>query len=432
MPPMPAPTPADRLNLISQQGLCIGCGVCEAIAGPERVRCTITPNGYERPVIVGDLDHATVEAVYRVCPGVTVTGLPDEAAAGATIDPVWGPWRRIVMAWAGDPAVRFRGSTGGVLTALGMYLLDSGEVDAVLHAGPSTEHPSFGESRISRTSADVLDAVGSRYGPTAVLTRLEEALASAERIAVIAKPCDLSALRLRARDDARIDALVQYWLTMVCGGFMAPEGMAERMMWFGVDADEVTGVHYRGNGCPGPTVFERGDREPVSVSYLDFWGDDERTWTLPYRCKICPDGTGEAADIIAADTWPAATPTAERMADDPGSNVVVARTAAGAALLEAAAGTAHLTLGQPATIADLDLWQPHQVRKKQVSWARQTGRRIAGAMPIEIEGLRSAEQARTQPIATLLEEGRGSIVRVRDGRADEPVPVAASDLGAAT
>ncbi|HSF84385.1 MAG TPA: Coenzyme F420 hydrogenase/dehydrogenase, beta subunit C-terminal domain [Acidimicrobiia bacterium] len=429
---MRVPTPADRLNLISQQGLCIGCGLCEAIAGPERIRCTIAPNGYERPVIVGDLDHATVDAVCRACPGVVVTGLPEDAAAGATLDSVWGPWRRIVMAWAGDPAVRYAGSTGGVLTALGMYLLDSGEVDAVLHAGPSIEHPSFGESRISRTSAEVLEAVGSRYGPTAVLTRLEEALGSADRIAVIAKPCDLSALRLRARDEARIEAQVQYLLAMVCGGFMAPEGMAERMTWFGVAEEEVTGVRYRGNGCPGPTVFERGDREPVSVSYLDFWGDDESRWTLPYRCKICPDGTGEAADLVAADTWPGAAPTAEWVESDPGSNAVIARTASGEQLLARAAAAGHIALGELVTVADLDLWQPHQVRKKEVSWARQAGRRVAGAVPIEIEGLRSDQLARTQPVGTLLEEGRGSIARVRDGRADEPVPVAASDLGAAT
>jgi len=416
------PNPADRLNLISQQGLCIGCGLCQEIAGPDSVRVAVTPNGYERPVIVGDLDDATVDQIYAVCPGAKVTGLPERLIRDATVDPVWGPWQRIMLTWAADPEVRHIGSTGGTLTALGIHLLDSGKVDAVLHAGPSATEPSFGESRISRTSAQVLAAAGSRYGPTAVFTRLEEALATAPRLAVIAKPCDLSALRLRARQDRRIDEQVRYMLALVCGGFMAPKGLAERMDWFDIDPAELTAIRYRGHGCPGPTRFERGGDEAVEISYLDFWGDDESKWTLPYRCKICPDGTAEAADVATADTWPGGTPTEEMLAVDPGSNVTIARTAAGAQLLRAAAASGHLNLGDKATIEDLNQWQPHQVDKKRWSWARQTGRRLAGGIPIEIDGLRSRDVARSVPLRELLDQGHGSMLRVRDGRADEPVP----------
>lgn len=422
---MPDLSPTDRLNLISQQGLCIGCGMCQDIAGDEVIRCTLTPNGYERPVIVGDLDHGTVDAIYSVCPGTTVTGLPKALAAGSVIDPVWGPWRQLVLAWAADPKVRHVGSTGGVLTALGMHLLDTGKVDAVLHAGPSLSEPGFGEARISRSADEVLDATGSRYGPTAVLTRLAEALNTSRRLAVIAKPCDLSALRLRARSDARIEDQVRFWLTMVCGGIMAPDGLAERMGWFGIDPDEVTAVRYRGHGCPGPTRFELGDNPAVEKSYLDFWGDDESQWTLPYRCKICPDGTGEAADIVAADTWPGGSPTEEMLADDPGSNVVIARTATGDTLLAAAVESGHLVMGTGSSITELDLWQPHHVRKKKASWARQLGRRWAGVIPIELDGLRAEQLAATRPEAELIEEARGSYARVLDGRADEPVPIAA-------
>ena len=333
-------TPADRLNLISQQGLCIGCGLCEAIAGPETVRCTLTPNGYERPVVVGELDHDTVDRIYDVCPGIKVTG--GTADDGGSLDEIWGPWHRIALAWAADPEVRHIGSTGGALTALGMHLLDTNKVDAILHAGPSSAVPGFGEAWISRSSADVLAAAGSRYGPTAVFTRLEEVLVTAGRVAVIAKPCDLSALRLRAAADPRIDAQVLFKLTMVCGGIMAPDGLAERMDWFDIEPAEVTGIRYRGHGCPGDTVFERGEKEPKEINYLDFWGDDESKWIIPYRCKVCPDGTGEVADVAAADTWPGGAPTEEMLTEDPGSNVVIARTAVGRQLMEEAMASGHL------------------------------------------------------------------------------------------
>ena len=33
-------TPAGRLYAIVELGLCIGCGICEAVAGADTVRCT--------------------------------------------------------------------------------------------------------------------------------------------------------------------------------------------------------------------------------------------------------------------------------------------------------------------------------------------------------------------------------------------------------
>ncbi len=429
VPGVATPAPADRLNLISQQGLCIGCGLCEAIAGSDRVRCLLTPNGYERPVVVGGLDHATVDEIYAVCPGVKVTGLPADLADGATMDPVWGPWRRVVRGWAAEPAVRHVGSTGGVLTALGMHVLDAGRVEAVLHAAPSATEPGFGQAQISRSSADVLKAAGSRYGPTAVLSKLDEALTDGGPLALIAKPCDISAVRLRARSDDRINRQIRYWLTLVCGGMMAPAGTAARMREHGINPAEVTAIRYRGHGCPGPTRFELTGGRAVEITYLEFWGDDESQWRLPYRCKICPDGTGEGADVAAADTWSGGTPAFDRLSGDPGTNVVIARTATGAALLEDAVASGHLALGEDAAIADLDEWQPHHVRKKMWSWARQLGRRRAGVLPIETGGLRAEQLARTRRRGELLEQARGSLSRVHDGRANEPVPVALASTG---
>ena len=47
------PTPAERLYAIVEQGLCIGCGLCQSVAGKERVRVTKTLNGYLQPVVEG-------------------------------------------------------------------------------------------------------------------------------------------------------------------------------------------------------------------------------------------------------------------------------------------------------------------------------------------------------------------------------------------
>ncbi len=126
---------ADRLNAISEQVLCIGCGLCQSIAEPDVLKVRKSANGYERPIITGKLDHATVDKIHGTCSGTRVEGLPERLIEADTkMDNVWGPWRRAVRAWAAEPEIRFEGSTGGVLMTLGIYLLESGRVDFALHA----------------------------------------------------------------------------------------------------------------------------------------------------------------------------------------------------------------------------------------------------------------------------------------------------------
>ena len=414
------PSPADRLHAIAEQALCIGCGLCQSVAGPDRIKVIRTSAGYERPVVTGDLDDATVDRIYDVCPGTRIDGLPERLMDGGTkLDNVWGPWRRIVRAWAGDPEVRFEGSTGGVLTALAGYLLASGRVDFVLHARASASEPTFGERHLSFSQADVLEAAGSRYGPTAPLVDVRDVLDRGRPFAFIGKPCDVSALRNYARHDARVDRLVKYWLTLVCGGYMQPDAMNGFLRRNGIEPEEVTGFRYRGRGCPGPTRIETPDRVR-EFHYLDLWGEDESQWSLPFRCKICPDGIGEAADIAAADTWPGGSPTREGSADDPGTNAVIARTAAGLELLEAAERDGALAFGHDVSPDEMSHYQMHQMRKKYAVWARFQGLGDEGRIVPRTSRLRIEQLAAELPADTNAYQRQGTRRRIREGKATEP------------
>lgn len=415
-------TPTKRLYAIVEQGLCIGCGLCQSIAGEECVRVTKTQRGFLQPVVDGVLDHETVDRIYATCPGTRVEGLPERLVEADTRhDNVWGPWRRIVRAWAGDPEVRFEGSTGGVLTALAIYLLKSKCVDFILHVKTSAIEPSFGEPVLSFTEAEVIEAAGSRYGPAAPLIDICEVLDQNRPFAIIAKPCDIAALRNYAKQDARVDKLVKYWLAMVCGGYGAPQGTIEFYKRVGIKPSEVTALRYRGRGCPGPTRVETAEDEQ-EFHYLDFWGEDETTWSLPFRCKICPDGIGEATDIAASDTWIGGGPNRVDSVSDPGTNALIARTRAGEELIAAAAADGALTLDYDIVPDTLSVYQPHQVNKKYAAWARHQGLADAGRIVPETERLRIEELARDLPEETIRFQRDGTRKRIEIGKATEPTP----------
>ena len=437
-------SPTARFNRISESGLCIGCGICQSMAEshitesgraaskgkyPGRIQMRIQAvngennQGYERPVVSSELDTELVDRIYQVCPGTRVEGLPEsELDADSQYDSVWGQYQRIVLAYASDPAVRFRGATGGVLTALAIYLLEAGKVDFILHAKASTEQPMFGEPHLSFTTEDVIEGAGSRYGPTPSLRDIHSVLDREQSFAFVGLPCDIGALRNLARLDSRVNQQVKYWMTPVCGGFSPPAATLRFYDSIGVDESEVKSLSYRGHGCPGPTRVETHDGRTIDRNYIDFWGEDASQWSLPFRCKICPDGIGEAADIAASDTWPGGGPEREGQKDDPGTNAAIARTKTGRELLIEAQQAGYLTLTKDIGIAEMNLYQPHQVNKKYAAWARHQGLSAMGSLSMETRRLRIEALAGDMDPEFIRTQSEGTRQRVRDGKTTEPTP----------
>src|SRR3984885_16362936 len=241
------------LEEIVQGGLCIGCGLCKGVVGGEQIEMVLTPEGRERPVARRALDTATLARINAICPGTRIEGaVPSDAPS----DAVWGPAAHLAIGFAGDPAVRHRASTGGVLTALGQFLLASGRVKFILHVAASQIEPLRTERTLSFDAASVLEAAGSRYGPAAPLVDFTELLDRAEPFALIAKPCDIGAVRNLARIDSRVDRYLRYALTFVCGGASDLTKSEEVVSGLGIRPGELSLFRYRGNGCPGPTRLQ--------------------------------------------------------------------------------------------------------------------------------------------------------------------------------
>lgn len=416
------PSPEDRFYRIVEESLCIGCGLCQSAAGSDRITVERTDDGALRPFVHGDLDDTCVDRIYDLCPGTRLSGLPEEAP---NIDLVWGGYQRIVKARATDPEIRFKAAAGGVLSAISLFLLESGRVDFILHATMPKADPSFGVRHISRNREDILKGAGSRYGPTATLIDVEEHLSLERPFAFVGTPCDITGLRNLARQDPRVDAYCKAMLTPVCGGFMETPALSRAVAGFGMNFDRLTAVRYRGHGCPGPTRLEQDDGAVIEKTYLDFWGEDDSAWSLPWRCKICADGIGEAADIAAADCWPGGAPTRAQAEDhtlDPGSNAVLVRSQRGEQIWQAALDAGALVEESTHTPRDMDNWQPHQVVKKRAVQSRYDGMKRAGSLVPTTTGLRLSALQAENTSSQNAQETEGTLRRIQAGKAREPGP----------
>jgi coenzyme F420 hydrogenase subunit beta len=410
------------LDAIVEGGLCIGCGLCRSVAGADNIQIVLTPEGRERPVARRALDAPTLELINAICPGTRVEGAAadDMASSRASQDAVWGSAEELAIGYAGDPSVRHRGSSGGVLTALGQFLLTSGRVKFILHVAASSTEPMRTERRLSFDAASVLEGAGSRYGPAAALVDFTALLDRGEPFAMIAKPCDVAAVRNLARVDPRVDRYLRYALTFVCGGASDLTKSEEVVSELGILQEQLSLFRYRGNGCPGPARLETKDGRAFELTYQQMW-EDEATWRIQPRCKICPDAIGQSADLAASDVWPGGGPTG----NDAGFNGIIVRTARGLELYRAAVAAGAIVV-EPRDVSfrDFDDFQPHQVHKRRAVWARLAGMKAAGCAVPETVNLRLADCARLKTVRENLDEARGARRRAREGKLGEPPAVA--------
>jgi coenzyme F420 hydrogenase subunit beta len=391
---MTAASASPALRRVERGQLCTGCGLCAAIA-PSAIVMTMVEPGYLRPRQSAALTAAQERDIAGACPGLVID--ESERAAAPADDPLWGPAHFVGTGHASDAALHHQASSGGVLSALLVHALATGLVDFVVQTGADPEVPTGNRTGVSETAADVFAAAGSRYTASAPLAGLEDWLARPGRFAFVGKPCDVAALRARARQDARINARVPIMLAFFCAGIPSAAGTRRILDRLGVAPDDVTAFRYRGDGWPGFARATLKDGSSRQMSYADSWGEI-LSKEVQFRCKICPDATGNVADIACADAWDGDERGYPSFEEQDGRSLVIARTAAGAALLAEARAAGRLVT-QPLAIARIAAMQPAQARRKKQILSRLAALVVTGRPSPRYRGLHLwAAAAQDKPV----------------------------------
>ncbi len=406
---MTAPA-SPSLARVARGQTCSGCGLCASIA-PAAIAMTMQAPGYARPQQSAPLTASQESAIDAACPAIRV-----EISAHAPVDDLlWGPAHFVGTGFATDAALRHHASSGGVISALLVHALSTGLVDFVVQTGASTEVPTGNRTVVSRTAKDVFEAAGSRYAASSPLAALETWLASPGRFAFVGKPCDVAALRAYARSEPRIDAKVPLMLAFFCAGIPSARANARLLDAMDAPAGEVTAFRYRGDGWPGYATATLADGSTRRMGYDDSWGQI-LSKEVQFRCKICADAVGSAADVACADAWYGDEKGYPSFQEQDGRSLVMARTATGLKLLDAAraAGAIETT---PVAMAEIIRMQPHQARRKRQVLSRLAAMAVAGRPAPRYRGLQLwAAAAKESPLAQA-KSFAGLVRRFIQGRA---------------
>jgi coenzyme F420 hydrogenase subunit beta len=382
---------------VVEWGLCVGCGAC-AHAKPGVRMIHVESEGF-RPVFYAAADNGAGQDRMEICPGARVDGnlkiggLAKQTAA----DHEFGPTLEIWEGWASDPGIRFRGSSGGLLSALSLYCLEVERFAGVIHAGMDPQTPWMNRNHVSRNRQGVLARAGSRYAPSAPVAALSDIGLDDGSHVFIGKPCDASAVSALQECDEDVRRKVGLVLTFFCAGTPSTRGTLNLMEELGADRERVTSVQYRGEGWPGSFRVTTNDQTQVKpLTYHESWG--KLTSYRPLRCNLCPDGLGRVADIACGDAW-----EQYEQNGDPGRSIVLVRTERGREILGGALRAGYITL-QRAGPENVLRAQSNLLERRRALFGRLLAFRLLGASVPRYDGfslLRSwlgiglKEQART-------------------------------------
>lgn len=362
-----------RLQDVVDWRLCLGCGACAYICPERKIEMVDMVEEGMRPRITGE-DCPDCTLCMDICPAVGVDQSSARKRAGVLPEALeaFGPVLEIWEGHAADPEIRFKGSSGGALTALALHCLENEGMAGVLHIGQDPMDAARNSTRLSRTRDDLMACVGSRYAPASVCDRLDLVESADEPCVVIGQPSEISALGKVLGKRAELAHKVGLSLSFFCAGSPATRGTLDLMRRCTVEPLKVGYLRYRGFGWPGyfATRIKGEDSTSEHLAYEEAWAFLQKY--RPYSTHLFPDGSGEDADISCGDPWYRPIEAGEH-----GSSLMVVRTERGRAILRRAMDSG-MIVAKPASYDQLAKSQENLTRKRGAVWGRILAFRLLG------------------------------------------------------
>lgn len=297
-------------------GYCLGCGACAVpLNSPYRMQFS---QGKYVPVAVEC--QKSGHFVHTVCPFSDSAISEDEIARNLfknqliDHDTRIGYYGRLGAMWANDDKERLSSSSGGVVTWVSKYMLQSKIVDAIIHVQP--KDPADDSRLFKYVISDTVEGVefgrSSRYYPVSMDEVVRLALTDSRRFAFVGLPCFVKALRLLTMDNHALAERIPYTIGLVCG-HLKTAGFSELFAaQVGIAPKELKAINFRVKLSEYPSskygievVSGLGpDLKKITVPNFQLFGADwGHSFFKQKGCDFCDDIFAETADLVVGDAW---------------------------------------------------------------------------------------------------------------------------------
>jgi coenzyme F420 hydrogenase subunit beta len=304
---------------VVKPGICVGCGACVALDPSGQSVMERTPKG-PRPLYAAGADLP--ELAWEACPGkgIDYPKLYRDHYGGLPGSWLVGPIIATRTGYAADPAIRARGASGGVTTAVLIHLLESGRIDGAIVVRQGIPAPREASAVIAKTREEIVAAAQSVYIPVSVLDILPR-LQPGKRYAVTLVPEQAAALRRLQASGHPQARQIEWVLGPYTGTALYPAAIDTFLRSNGVRKDDpVTSLEWRAGEWPGYLEIRTKSGKVLRSKKVYY------NFLIPFfvtRASLqSMDFANEFCDLSVGDAW---SPKFE--AEGGGHSVVVTRSA---------------------------------------------------------------------------------------------------------
>ena len=319
------------IDEVVQSGSCSGCGGC-SVASEGTIKMVLQSNRVYLPVTI---QENVPQSAGEACPFTSVPSRATrqkigktKAGAIASSDPLIGYHSMLGVGRISGPDV-WGSSSGGLTTWLLSELLNTGQIDGVIHLGSSGDRKTTDEMfayQISRNLEEIHAGRGTKYYASTISEVFGQLGSISGRFAFVGVPCFVNSVDFLRQANQEISQKIAFTIGLVCG-HLKSQVYAQALSWqLGLSPAEVETVNFRQKnkvGNPLDYIFEAWDhagtvRSQVSSKLLSSnWGHSAFSLSA---CNSCTDLFGYSSDVTFGDAW------LPEYANEPrGTNIVVSR-----------------------------------------------------------------------------------------------------------
>lgn len=289
-----------QIEDIVKQGTCTGCGLCVGLDYSNKSIMKDTKNG-SIPFIHSDAKIA--RNVVDACPGYRLNypNLYIKHYGAYPKNWLTGNIKNVYVGYSNDNYIRNNGASGGVITTVLCFLIDSKKIDAAIVVKQGIPIPELARSIIAYSREEIISASQSVYIPVSVLDILNKVKLD-EEYAITCLPDQAAALRkMQTLGDKRA-LRIKYILGPYTGTAIKPEAIKYFIRSKGVKKnDSIVSLKWRAGEWPGYLEIktEKGKVLQSKKVYYNFLIPFFVTHTSLQNM----DFANEFADLAVGDAW---------------------------------------------------------------------------------------------------------------------------------
>ena len=295
-----------NITKVVNDGLCTGCGTCAGVCPVDAVSLHISDGLYLPEVADSCTDCGLC---LKCCSGYSanLNSLNASVPEGKLKDAVLGNFVSCYVGHSNSEDTLRDSGSGGVVTELLAYALETGVIDGALVVRMKKEKPLEPEPFIARSVEEIVSASKAKYCPVPMNAALKTVLSEEGRFAVVGLPCHIYGVRKAEAALPQLKRRIILHVGLFCSHIASFSGTDCLLRKFGVDKDQVRKLDYRGNGRPDHMSVLLKDGRSISVrfnrAWIAYWNVFSPFFFAPIRCIMCGNQFNELSDVSFGDAW---------------------------------------------------------------------------------------------------------------------------------